>query len=309
MKKIILSFALFFALLFINSCKEDDTVSPDSNSPKMKSWTEVSTRGSNTDTNTLSFEYKDNNISKVSIKEAEVSGEVYFTYESGKIKSHTSTIFQDGKSVTNLTEFKYSNNLLKEVISYTNGQKSSKTIYNYSGNKLIEVIRSSYDGILTIDSTYCTDFVEGRPGLVESFRSYDLNPLRLMDAEKFIYKNGNLIEKYEKWSENENFHLALKKNYDLTKKSLFNYFKEVLLLMNSKYPYIPNNIDVNLETKNDYYTNYCNSVKYEDGVLYSSNPINYTYNSKGLVEKLTSDEILYCDQNNATKMKVSFVWE
>ena len=59
------------------------------------------------------------------------------------------------------------------------------------------MIRCSYIDNLTLDSSYCTNFDDGRPGLVEYFVRNQSETLGLYVAEKFVYKNGNLIEKYE----------------------------------------------------------------------------------------------------------------
>lgn len=309
MKKIILSLAFLFAVLIINSCSEDDTVSPDANTPKIKSFTEVYTSNDEVRTNKITIEYKDNYMSKLSFVEGGENGDVYFTYENGKIKNFKSSRIEKGTTIINETIFTYSNNLLTEAISYQNSQVLSKTKYSYSGSNLIEVIRSNYDGILTVDSTYCNEFINGRPGFIERFRRYQLNSLQFTEAEKFVYQNGNLVEIFEKWSENENFHLSLKKEFDLTKKSLFSYIQDFILIANNKYPYFPNHMDANLETKRDQYNIYCDGMSYKESVIYSSNPITYSYNSNGLINKLTSGEIPYCGQRNISTSEVSFIWD
>lgn len=314
MYKIILPFALLFCLLFINSCRYDDTVSQQDKTYKLLSWIEVYKYDNDSRTNQMNLEYTGNNITKFSFNSNNSNvTDINISYDNDKIKSCNYTQLQNGTVVNYELIFNYENAKLVELFNKSNGNVLSKTIYKYSNNNLSEVIKTDFNSNLVTDSTYCNEFIDGRPGNISFYRRANVGAgvfkLKLMEVEKFIYSNGNLIEKYENWNGTTDLYLALKKEYNLKEKSLFSFFREPYLIMNSKYPYIPNNIDKNLELKNDYYTTRCNGFNYNQGVIYSSNPITYTYNSKKLIEKLTSPEIPFCGQSGNSTTEVTFTWE
>ena len=93
MYKLILSFAFIFAVLFINSCKEDDTVSPDGDTSKLLSYE-------------LTYNNENPNLYK----------NVYhkFVYNNDKID----TIYNiyPSNETTIITKFNYIGNNISEVI-------------------------------------------------------------------------------------------------------------------------------------------------------------------------------------------------
>jgi len=309
MKKIILSLAFLFAVLIINSCSEGDTVSPDAFNHKLVKMVGKHTNYEGTITRNYNFEYNDNYIIVANVVEKDFTLSANYTYNEGLISNVKVESIGEGKiSITNLS-YQYQNGKLIKIIGVEGGNIIYQADYKYNGNSLSEIIGIKFNGDLKTDSTFSSDFIGGRPGLFKRFRFYDKEQFRLIQNLKFVYQNGNMVEQYTWNNEKNKWDIELKRTFDNNKRAAFYEIKEFFLTIQTIYPYIQNNYDKNLFIKDEYFNNYCDGVTNDEPILKELTNYTSKYNIVGLMEELTSQDVVFCGQRNILSSVFNLTWE
>lgn len=309
MNKVILSFALLFAVFFINSCKEDDTVSPDSSKPKLVKFIEQHTNFEGTIERVINISYNDNKISKVFMSEPGLDITTEYQYNTDNILSIKVDILNEGKRTKTDLSFEYQMGNLTKVTALENGQIVYIADYFYSGNNLSEIIAKRLDGFIVVDSSYCSNFIDGRPGLFKRFYRNNLEPLKIYFNQKLVYQNGNMTERYNWNEEKSRWDIEMKRTFDRSKEAAFSSIKDFFLTIDNRYPFIPNNYDKNLFTKTEMFNLSCDGIINNEPVLYESTTYTTKYNTLGLLEEITSQDEAFCGSRNLFTSVYKLTWE
>lgn len=291
--KLLVSVSIIFSF-FTFGCA-DNTTDPVIDPPEtllLKGFTQYNEGSENS--LIFDFEYSDNKLKKVLSSNNNISGvsETIFTYNSNGIDNVTISVPFD-KSITKL-QFEYNGNNLSKITETENGILMNSTYYNYTNGKLSSVSRARYNRETVDDSVYYYDFTNGRPSFREYFNNFvnTEKGLQLFQKEKFVYQNGNMIEKYELDIEKNKWQLREKRTFNNEKIAFASIVDFVLLL--DVAPYIPGNIDKNDFLTYESYYNYCNDQSYEEAQLSSKDTYIYKRESNGRIKTIEMINEEYC---------------
>lgn len=310
MYKLILSFAFLFSVLFINSCKEDDTVSPDSNTsgiPRIKSIVEKVAN----DLRTFNFTYKDNLPNTITFNYNNDNNSIFnYKYNSNKdIEKLTVNIKFNGQNNESIVNFYYNNNNIDYSQSIFNGELIFKTHYIYSGNNLTEISASSYEEGKVSETTSHLEFENGRPTIIKIYSVKNNGEMELKKQKKLVYQNGNLVEEYELNQENSQWIISKKYYYDLKKDNAYLSLVNFISPFSNVEVYNKFDFDKNLLIKEEFYEKECKGVKYDTPIITEVIDYTNTYNSNNLLEKVKSLTTANCDQRNIFNSEMTYTWE
>lgn len=284
----LLCLTIIFSLITI-SCTEDSTnVLPETT--LLKGFTQINGRDS--DSLILDFEYDNNKlISTKLFNNRDGESRFIFTYNSNGIDNVIVNQLKDN-SQTKL-QFEYSGNSISMITGTEKGKVSYMANYSYQNGKLFSVNSLRYEDNKVVDSTYCNDFINNRPGIIEYFY-FDENfkKLKLSRKEKLVYQNGNMIEKYELNQENNKWQLREKRTFN-NEIVLFASIQDFVLLFDNV-PYIPGNIDKNNFLTYESYYNYCNSQTFDEAQLTSKDTYIYKKDNNGKINSIEMVNEEYC---------------
>lgn len=313
MKKIILFFTFLFAFLFINSCKEDDTVSPSQeNKPKITKWKIKTFENGETFETIFDIKYKNNDISILDVTIEGQKMNYIFNYENDKIKNIKGTDINNENNID--INFVYENNKLVEMTKFSNGEKIKTISYTYSGENITNVLATriiTFNDITNkeLDTTIYSNFINGRPK-EEKYRRFSPNVNAYTSGYSRLnkYENGNLIESYD--NEDEDLILSNKNNYDLNK---INYFEQFYfinsLIFDFVQVYVPGNSDKNLMLKAEILSQYCGRDFYNKPTEVNSSIFNYTYNNLGNVIKVEIIDEAICKEYDIYESGLKYLFE
>lgn len=309
MKKIFISLAFLFTLFVINSCTEDPLIYLPEYNALLTKVVIKNTNFEGTDTSTLNFEYKDDLLVGANIIDKNFTTSIKYNYNDGLITNVKLENLQDGKFNNTNLSYEYQNGKLLQIIGEEGSRRIYQADYKYNGNMLSEVISRKFDGNLVVDSTFSSDFINGRPGLFKKYIKSNFEQLKLIRNQKFVYQNGNLIEQYSWNSEKNRWEIEIKRYFDNSKREAFYEIKEFWLTIQSIYPYIPNNYNNNLFTKEEFFNSSCDSINTGEQVLYELTNYTNKYNMKGLLEEINSQDVVFCGQRNIYTSVYNLTWE
>jgi len=286
--KLLFSIAILFSFFTIGCT--DNTTDPTPEPILLKGFTQ--NYDGNKDSLSFDFEYTGNKLTKAtSYEDKDDANELIFVYNSNGIDNVTVYESEDNSIIK--LQFEYNGNNLSKIIATENGIVISSANYIYLNGKLTSVSTVKYEDNKVSDSICSFDFTTNRPGIIETYYfDDDSKKLRLTLKEKFIYQNGNLLEKYELNKENNKWQLREKRTFN-NEKTIFSNIVDFILLVNDE-PYIPGNIDKNDFLTYESYYNYCNDETFEEAQLFSKDVYSYKRDNNS---KITSIDIIneeYC---------------
>jgi len=286
--KLLFSIAILFSFFTIGCT--DNTTDPTPEPILIKGITQK--YDGNRDSFSSFFEYTGNKLTKAtSYEDKDDANEFIFVYNSNGIDNVTVYESEDNSIIK--LQFEYNGNNLSKIIATENGIVISSANYIYLNGKLTSVSTVRYEDNKVSDSICSFDFTTNRPGIIETYYfDDDSKKLRLTLKEKFIYQNGNLLEKYELNKENNKWQLREKRTFN-NEKIVFASIVDFILLLNDE-PYIPGNVDKNDFLNYESYYNYRNDETFEEAQLFSKDVYIYKRDNNS---KITSIDIIneeYC---------------